>query len=147
MNSNTEMQKPDLFEDEFVLDETGKITIRSLASWAMVIVVTSVLGYVVSIFEAIYKKDTEYVATEGFGAGFTYGSSSVGGTIFVALVGLLINFFLYRFAMQSKRALDSVDVGTLNSSLRSLKIYFVITSIIMILVLLFVLLGMTALLR
>jgi hypothetical protein len=141
----TENTQSDLFKDEFHLDDTGKMHIASLASWAMVVVVTSVLGYIVNTFELFISKD-EYEQVEGFSSAFSYGSST-GGSIFSIIIGLLINFFLYRFASQAKTAVGALNPEKLNNSFRNLKIYFVITSILMILVLLLVLLGMTALLR
>ena len=142
----TENPTSDLFTDEFHLDEAGKMQIRSLASWAMVIVVTSVIGYVIDIFSLFTAKE-EVPEVEGFSNNFLSGDSSVGGTIFVVIIGLLMNFFLYRFASQSKLAVNTSDGDKLSSSIRNLKIYFVITSILLILVLLLLLLGMTTLLR
>jgi hypothetical protein len=142
----TENPQTDLFRDEFHIDETGKMHIRSLASWAMVVVITSVLGYVASILELFTSKE-EYAPVEGFSSTFAFEGTNTGGSIFVIIIGLLINFFLYRFASQAKTAVGALNVEKLNNSFRNLKIYFVITSILMILVLLLLLLGMTSLLR
>ncbi len=139
------IEKKDLFSDEFSLDDNGVLLIRSLASWVMVAIVTSVLGYGIDLFDMF--SDTEEYVAEGFSPTITYGGGSVMGTVIYTLVGLLLNFFLYRFASQSRRALTEIDSEKLINSFRSLRIYFVVTSILMILGLLLILLGMTAILR
>lgn len=143
----SEKSQSDLFSDDFHLDETGKMHIRSLASWAMIVVVCSVIGYIISIYQMVAGKGEEIASTEGFTESFYMSVNTAGGSIVSIIVGLIINFFLYRFASQSKLALGSLDPEQLNNSFRSLKIYFVITSIIMILLLLLVLLAMTAMIR
>jgi len=132
--------------EELHLDETGKMHLRSVASWAMVIVVTSVIGYLVSIFQALNPPAADEYAAEGFDKVLNYGNS-IGGTIFYVMIGLLVNYFLYRFAARSKSSIDGIDSVSLNSGVRSLKIYFAITSILMILAFLLILFTMTIFIR
>ena len=47
-----EQQNSELFSDEIKIDETGKNHILGLASWAMLIVIVSVLGYVLDLLDA-----------------------------------------------------------------------------------------------
>ena len=84
--------------------------------------------------------------SEGFGAYFKTGGNSIGGTIVSVLIGLLINFFLFRFATQSRGGITALNQDELNGSFRNLKIYFIIISILMIIVSLLVFIGVIAIL-
>ncbi|MBO9660761.1 MAG: hypothetical protein J7527_18205 [Chitinophagaceae bacterium] len=136
-----ENRSSDLF-NEMSIDGMAKQYIRSIASWAMVIVVVAVIGYVLEILDFLRAKP-EYSSSdvEGFG-GFTraMGSSSAFSVFFGIAIGLLINYFLFRFASQAKAALDAHDQFKLNSSFNNLKAYFMACSIILIIVFVFVLL-------
>jgi hypothetical protein len=59
--------------------------------------------------------------------------------VITILLGLVVNYFLYRFARSVTAGVEGLSAEKLSSSFRSLKIYFAITSIFMILVLLLLL--------
>ena len=141
-----EQQNSDLFSDEIKIDETGKNHILGLASWAMLIVIVSVLGYVLDLLDAFTGRNEAAVQSEGFGVYFKTGGNSIGGAILSLLIGLLINFFLFRFAKQSRSGITALNQDELNRSFRNLKIYFIIGSILMIIVSLIVLIGVFAIL-
>lgn len=141
-----EQQNSDLFSDEIKIDETAKNHILGLASWAMLIVIVSVLGYVLDLLDAFTGRNEGAVQSEGFGVYFTTGGNSIGGAILSLLIGLLINFFLFRFAKQSRSGITALNQDELNRSFRNLKIYFIIISILMIIVSLIVLIGVFAIL-
>ncbi|MCG2615694.1 hypothetical protein LZZ85_15445 [Terrimonas sp. NA20] len=130
----------DLF-NEMSIDGMGKQYIRSIASWAMVMVVVAVIGYVIEILDFLRDKPSDGRRVEGFG-GLTeaMGNSSAFSVFFGIAIGLLINFFLFRFASQAKAGLDGHDQWKLNSSFSNLKAYFMACSIILIIVLVFMLL-------
>jgi hypothetical protein len=84
--------------------------------------------------------------TEGFDLSFAMGGdSNVASDVIGILVGLLINFFLFRFAVQSRNALKGLNQGELNSSFSHLKNYFMVISILCIIVFLFVILAISVL--
>ena len=145
MSTGFDTQKADLFSEDMNVDDTGRMHLRGLASWAMIIVVTSVLGYVLSIID-VFRPQEVHAPVEGFYTA-PRAEGNLGGTLIVVIIGLLVNFFLYRFAIRSRAAIAGNDGITLNSGIRNLKFYFVITSILMILSLLLVLLAMTSLIR
>jgi hypothetical protein len=130
----------DLF-NEMSIDGMGKQYLRSIASWAMVIVVVAVIGYIMEILDFFRAKPEYSSRIEGFG-GLTraMGNSTAFSVFFGIAIGLLINYFLFRFASQAKAGLDGHDQWKLNSSFSNLKAYFMACSIILIIVLVFFLL-------
>lgn len=140
-------QQNDLFSSDIKIDGTAKEHIRGLASWGMVIVVVAVVGYVLNIIELIIQPNEPLVTqSEGFSAGFFAGEKNVAGTVITIMIGLAINYFLYRFASTAGHSVNSLSPEKLAASFRNLKIWFAITTIIMGLVLLLLLIGLSVLL-
>ena len=136
----------DLFFSEIKIDETAKAYIHSLASWAMVIVVVAVVGYVLNILELVIESnEPAIIQSEGFTASFLAGEKNVAGTVITILIGLVINYFLYRFASTVVSSINGLDQEKFCSSFRNLRIYFAITTIIMLLFLLILLIAVSAL--
>jgi len=120
------------------IDETAKDHLRRICSWTLVIVITAVIGYVVAIIKAFMPK-TQVVQSEGFGVSLSTGQG-IGSVIFGIIIGLLINYFLYQFANLTKKGINGMSQTDLNAGFYNLKIYFVIISVLVIIVLAFVLL-------
>ncbi|HKO79228.1 MAG TPA: hypothetical protein VJU78_02495 [Chitinophagaceae bacterium] len=138
-------QQTDLFSSAIKIDGTAKMHIRSIASWAMIIVVATVFGYVINILELIISPAEPIVTqSEGFTTTFLSGDKSVGGTVITIMIGLLINYFLYRFASGIVSSVNGMSQEKFSSSFRNLKIYFAITTIILILFLLILLIAVLA---
>jgi len=133
MEQNTENSLFDLS-----IDETAKDHLRRICSWTLVIVITAVIGYVVAIIKAFMPK-TQVVQSEGFGASLNTGQG-IGSVIFGIIIGLLVNYFLYQFANLTKKGINGMSQTDLNAGFYNLKIYFVIISVLVIIVLAFVLL-------
>jgi len=112
--------------------------LRRICSWTLVIVITAVIGYVVAIIKAFMPK-TQVVQSEGFGSSLSTGQG-IGSVIFGIVIGLLINYFLYQFANLTKKGVNGMSQTDLNAGFYNLKIYFVIISVLVIIVLAFVLL-------
>lgn len=135
-----------LFSPEIKIDETAKAHISSLASWAMVIVVVTVVGYVLDILELVIgSNEPVVVQSEGFTASFLTGEKNIAGTVITIMIGLLINYFLYRFATTVAGSINGLDQEKFCSSFRNLRIYFAITTVIILLFLLILLVGLSAL--
>lgn len=128
-----------LFNDlEF--DSTAKQHITSIASWAMVIVVTAVIGYLVNILE-LFSKPEVAVRSEGFDFGASISATNTFSSVIGIIIGLLINYFLYRFASLARTGVNSLDQSALSKSFNSLKSYFIITTVILIIVFVIVVLA------
>lgn len=135
----------DLFVSELKIDDTAKRHIASLAQWAMIVVVTAVIGYVLSLVQYFTTDPEARTASEGF-SGLSVGSEGLGGIIFGIVIGLLCNYFLYQFASQAKTSIAGSNPELLGSGFRSLKTYFIIITIILICVFLFALVVVLAVL-
>lgn len=64
------------------------------------------------------------------------GGILIGIIVFIVLVLVIVYYFLFNFSVKIKTALISENSNELNSGLKSLKIYFIITTIIAIISLL-----------
>ena len=140
-----EQQHDDLFSD-IKIDEAARTNILGMAKWAMIIVATSVGGYLLSLIKAFTAAPAAASNEEGFGGLAVMGGESVGSAIITIIIGLFMNYFLYRFSTQAKKSITEFQPNLLASSIRSLKIYFIITTVIMILVFLVVLIAFVAIL-
>lgn len=121
-------------------DEESRMNIKTMASWAMIIVITSLAGYVLSIISyAKNKQDAmevyESMEDVGFGRIFKYASQgNITQLILSILVGLLLVYFLYQFSTRAKKGVETLDPVELNSGLAGLKNYFMAMGIISIIV-------------
>ena len=129
-----------LFTDLGV-DHTAKQHILSIASWAMTIVVVTVIGYVLNIVELFSGPTAAVTRSEGFDIGVTLTGSNTTSSVVGILIGLLINFFLYRFASLARTGVTGLNQTALNRSFNNLKIYFTILSVIVIIVFVIVLMA------
>ena len=124
------------------IDETAKDHLRRICSWTMVIVITAVIGYVIAIIKALLPK-TQVIQSEGFGISVNTGQT-LGSAIFGIIIGLLLNYFLFQFANLTKKGVNGMNQTDLNTGFYNLKIYFVIISVLVIIVLAFALLVLVA---
>jgi hypothetical protein len=124
------------------IDETAKDHLRRICSWTMIIVITAVIGYVIAIIRTLMPK-TRVVQSEGFGVSVSTGQNLV-SVIFVIIIGLLVNYFLYQFASLTRKGVNGMSQTDLNAGFYNLKIYFVIISVLVIIFLAFVLLFLVA---
>lgn len=119
-----------LFE-EIEFDHVSRQHILGICQWGMIVVILAVVGYVISIFQALTMTELEkaFARDSGFSSYFT-GSSSAFGMVITIGVGLLINFFLFRFCTQAKKAAEMQDGSALGRSFSNLKSYFMIMGIL-----------------
>jgi hypothetical protein len=101
-----------------------------------------VIGYVIAIIRTLMPK-TRVVQSEGFGVSVSTGQNLV-SVIFVIIIGLLVNYFLYQFASLTRKGVNGMSQTDLNAGFYNLKIYFVIISVLVIIFLAFVLLFLVA---
>ena len=135
-----EQRNPDLFT-ELTFDQQAKEHIRSIATWAMTIVVVAVISYGITIIEVLNRNGIDIRRSEGFDIKDVVMNQSVSGVLISVGLGLLINFFLFRFATLAKSAVNGLDQRKLISGFNNLKVYFIILSVIMIIFFVFILLA------
>jgi len=144
---NQEQQSPGLFELQF--DENAKSSVKTMATWGMIIVITSLVGYVLAIVKYIKQKnDIESVFnSEDFGGGSsmmrTSGPNLVSVVISV-LIGCLVTYFLYMFASKAKKGMEGMSEYDVNVGFANFKNYFLVIGILLIIVLVLFLFAMLA---
>jgi len=124
------------------IDGKSKEHLQRICSWTMLIVVTAVIGYAVAIIKALMSK-TPAIQSEGFGVSVSTGEN-LASVIFGIVIGLLINYFLYKFANLTRKGVNAPSQSDLNAGFYNLKIYFVIISVLVIIGLAFLLLFLVA---
>lgn len=139
-NNNT-----DLFR-QFSLDQIGRQHLRTMTKWARNIAIFSIVGYVVSFITLIIAPKKISTRSEGFEmpfAGMSSGSD-LPYTIVSTIIGLVICMFLFRFASNVNKALDTTDQASLNNGFLNLKYYFIILSVFLIIVFVLIFLAIVA---
>jgi hypothetical protein len=137
--------KNDLFTD-LSFDFTAKQYIRSIASWAVVIAVVSIIGLTISIIQLFTAPEVVTSNSEGFDFNMTMrmGSETKVGTVIGVVIRLVLIVFLLRFASQARTGLNGLNQSALNSSFNSLKTYFMVAGIVGLLIFVVILFALVA---
>ncbi len=134
-----------IFSNDLQIDGVTKYHLKGMVTWALVIVATTVLGYVITIAETIISPVVEIgIQQEGFASSLAFGKKSLTNVIIQTAIGLVINFFLYRFAILVNDGVKASDNDKLTLGFRNVKTYFAILTVISILAILIVLIGFAA---
>ena len=139
------MQQPEnqssLFS-ELEYDPMAKSYVNSMASWALIAGICSIILLCVSIYEAYRPREIFARRTEGFGGFEMVSNAAIGSGIISIIITLVINVILIRFAVTARRQLENGNAIGLGQSFGSLKAYFMIISILVILAMTLVFLGL-----
>lgn len=125
-------------------DASARGQLKQVALWAKICTLCAFIGYGIAMIVAIFgHKDYSLEAGENsFGA---YARARSGTltiwTILTVLGGVIINYFLYRFAIAAERGVQSMDPLKVNEGFNNLRIYFKILGILLIICLVVVVLG------
>jgi hypothetical protein len=130
------MQQPEnqssLFS-ELEYDPMAKSYIGSMASWALIAGICSLISLCISIYEAYRPREIFVRRTEGFGGFEMVSNAAIGSGIISIIITLVINVILIRFAVTARRQLENGNAMGLGQSFGNLKAYFMIISILVIL--------------
>jgi hypothetical protein len=139
-----QQQHTDIFGLQF--DEQAKNSIKTMATWAMIIAVISLADILFSFVEYFKARNkiNQFADEYEFRGGF---SSVASGTSLVTLVlstiiSLLLSWFLYQFSTRARSGIDGMDTAELNQGLAGLKNYFLTTAVLVIIVMAFMLIAM-----
>jgi hypothetical protein len=121
------------------IDETSKDHLRTIASWAIIVVVSAVIGYGISIIRYFTLKNrlTEYQYQYGDMNVSAKSGSGIAEMIISIAIGLLINYFLFQFASLSRRGVNNLNQTDLNRGFSNLKTYFAFIGVLIIIALVF----------
>jgi hypothetical protein len=126
---------------ELRLEDENRSQIQTIAKWAKIMAVCAFISYTTAIIVAIFGKETASISSFNDGNITASGFSRIGniaGAFVIAIIGLAINYFLYRFAVDIGQSINTVDQFKLNSGLANLKTYFKILCILLLIVVGFV---------
>jgi hypothetical protein len=117
-------------------DTEARSFLRQMTLWARICAVCAFIGYGLSLVLAIFGHrriiDSE---TDGFNMGMYVRTGSVLGVLITIVIGGILNYFLYRFSVDTARGLESMNSGKLNEGLGGLRTYFKILGILTIIIL------------
>lgn len=114
-------------------DSVGLSTLRQLSIWTKIISICAFVGYAFTLAGALFGHTAS--GADEFGSAFALGkTTSLLITIVGVIIGGAINYFLYRFAVGLDRGVRSMDTLKVNEGFNSLRLYFKILGILLIIV-------------
>jgi hypothetical protein len=132
-----EQQQNSIFN--FSFDETSKDHIKTISQWAAINAILAFVGLVLDIVQFIILSNGLYRRASIFD--FQYGSRSGLTLFFQVIISVLLNVFLYNASIQLKKGINGMDNGILTKGFGSLRTYYKIYGIILIVVMVLGLLG------
>lgn len=139
---NTEYGNENLFN--VGIDDTARNHLRTAATWARIIAIIAFISYAVNIIVAFLgKKATTFESAEVSGLAASAGrGADIASALIGAIIGIILNIFLLRFASNTKEAMDNLSQGSLETGLNGLRTYFKMSAILLIIAGIFVLLAL-----
>jgi hypothetical protein len=136
-----DQQTQGLFELQF--DESARSSVTTMSRWALVIVITSVVGYILTIVKYFKQKSEMQAMMNGeydFQGSYAATTATTGlvTIIITILIGLLVAYFLYQFSSKAKSGMESMSSYEVNIGFANFKNYFLVIGILMILAIIFV---------
>jgi hypothetical protein len=129
-------QPESLFNISF--DEATRIQIKQAAVWAKVITLCAFVGYAIALVVAIFGQPA--LPDEAVGITVYAHTGNMVGVILTVALGVFINYFLYRFAVETAKGMDNMDPIKTNDGFNALRRYFKIYGILIIIALCFLVL-------
>jgi hypothetical protein len=116
-------------------DAGMRAQIRQAAVWAKICAVCAFIGYAISLVVAVFgRQDVVSESANGVRIGMMLRAGSVGTVLISILIGGIINYFLYRFAVATIKGIDGQDIVRTNDGFNHLRIYFKICGVLLIIV-------------
>lgn len=121
--------------------------IRQAAVWARICALCAFIGYVIALIVAIFGQQAAFAdSTEGSNIGNMVRLGRIGTVLISIILGGIINYFLYRFAVATIKGMNGQDTLKANEGFNNLRIYFKICGVLLIIVLCLAALGVLVLL-
>ncbi|HLI94323.1 MAG TPA: hypothetical protein VKU83_11955 [Puia sp.] len=124
-----------LLPDNFfsvAFDAAARAQVKQAAVWAKVCTLCAFAGYGLELIVAIFARPDYTTETQGLRIGAFLKMGNIFGVIIASAIGVIINYFLYRFAVVTARGMDSMDIGKTNEGFNNLRVYFKIYGILLI---------------
>jgi hypothetical protein len=127
---STSNQLENFFNISF--DTATRAQVKQAAVWAKIITMCAFIGYGIALIVAFFGKQVSSEELEGIRVSTIGRASTVISTLITVAIGTAINYFLYRFAVSTAKGMDSMDNMSTNEGFNSLRIYFKILGILLI---------------
>lgn len=112
----------------FGFDDAGKSHLKNISQWAGICAVVAFVALGITLLEIVMM-----ATRSSYAAGNILGTS-----FFQVVISLLMNILLYNASAQIRKALNAVDQTQLTRGLRTLKTYFKVYGILLIIVMVIV---------
>lgn len=117
-------------------DTATRAHVRQAAAWAKVCTICAFIGYGITLVVAIFARRGGYsMEMQRPGIGAFVKAGNILGVLLATAVGVVINYFLYRFAAATARGMDRMDIGETNEGFKNLRAYFKVYGVLLILAL------------
>jgi uncharacterized membrane protein SpoIIM required for sporulation len=118
-------------------DDNAREQLKTIALWAKICALCAFVSYAIALIVAFFgrTRTAAFGGDENAVVTSTAKVTAIAGAIISAAIGFAINYFLYRFATDTKKGLDGIDQVKLNEGLVNLKTYFKILGIILLIAL------------
>jgi uncharacterized BrkB/YihY/UPF0761 family membrane protein len=112
-------------------DANSREQLKQIALWSKICSICAFAGYIVSLVVAIFGHRNLSLEADGFsfGAYFRSSNNSLVGVLITVVIGGIVNYFLYRFAVAVGEGVENTDALKVNTGFNSLHIYFKILGI------------------
>jgi len=124
------------------LDAATRSQIRQAAVWARVTAICAFGAYAITLIVAFFGRvaalDDSAIGIE---VNDSFRINRIIGALITAVIGVIINLFLYRFSQSTIRGIDAMDNVLTNDGFNQLRRYFKILGILLIVAFSLVILG------
>lgn len=115
------------------LDAGMRAQIKQAAVWAKICTLCAFIGYGIALIVAIFGRQGYSTDSEqGTRIESMVRAGSIGTVLIAIVIGGVINYFLYRFAVATAKGLDTMDSTKTNEGFNNLRIYFKVCGILLI---------------
>jgi hypothetical protein len=123
-------------------DTDARQQLKQIALWSKICSLSAFAGYVISLVVAIFGHKNYSLEAEGFSfGGYIRSGTSLVGVLITVAFGGIVNYFLYRFAVAVDQGIQSSDALKVNTGFDSLRIYFKILGIVLVIAFSLVIIG------
>jgi NADH:ubiquinone oxidoreductase subunit 5 (subunit L)/multisubunit Na+/H+ antiporter MnhA subunit len=125
-------------------DASTRAQVKQAALWAKICTLCAFVGYVIVLVVAFFGQQDYSLQADGEVArvGGLARIGTILGALLTTALGIIINYFLYRFATATAKGMDSMDTIKTNEGFNNLRVYFKIYGILLIIALSLVALGL-----
>lgn len=145
----TENTNPSTSLFDFNLDENLKQNLRGAANWAGLAAIVSFAGSILGLINFFIQRAKMQALYREYGSFGVSSPEMTGGLVgaFISFaIGIVLFVFLLKFSRKTKQGVDAGETYLINEGLSGLSVYFRVIGIILIIVIIFMLIGLSALL-